>query len=208
MIIQFVFKIRITGAIFLIISLASCDPRANIFDPAPVLINAQIINPRDSIYIGDTIKVYLEIPDTIVYNGKHFATFIGNDDGGNIGITLYKINKSHAGAIGPPDSSVNFASIGSYNQYDVVTFQKISNKLEALVNFIPGKKGVYFLDVTEYGYLVINNKSLNVRFNFNYGSINRNHQMLIDSAGSAANFNLYLQDHAQQGLEVYGFNVK
>ena len=186
----------------------SCDPPKSlgVYDGV-VNINAKIVNPRDSIGINDTIRIQLEVPDTLIYNGQPTPVFFGNNDGANCGIRLNKIDTINAGSIGPATGSITLASIGYLNPNKAIFFKQVGNRLKAEYLYLPKTKGVFFLEQQQDGSLDASNRQYKFSFKFNFGNINHNHQMLIDSAGPAAHFNLYLQGHIVNGWEIYGFKV-
>lgn len=199
---------KITVLLIIIISLGSCDPREPFGAYEGITtVKATIVNPRDSIGINDTVRLQFEVPDTIVYNGQKVAVTVTNNDGADCGVHLRKIDLSHAGSIGTPTGSITQATIGYLNPSENIFFQKAGNKLKAEYIFIPKTKGVFFLEQQTLGSLAVNNKQYLLSFDWNYGAINRNYQMLIDSAGPASNFNLFLQGHINDGYEIYGFKV-
>jgi hypothetical protein len=172
-------------------------------------ITARIINPQDSIGINDTVKIQFESLDTIVYNGINTHVMYSNHDYAYTDIILHKIDNSYAGSQGPASGSLIFTPTGRLDaSKHVLTFQNNGNSLKGEYDIIPKFPGVYFFDQILPGFLSADNGDYQLDTYWNYGSINRNHQMLIDSAGPTANFSLFLQDRLNHGLEVYGFKVK
>ncbi len=196
--------------IIITISLGACDPPRDIYQTGTIAINAEVINPRSTISLGDSVAFYFEVPDTVFLNGNRIKVTIGNNDGGNNGFNANKIDLSRTGGFTNAPSlntCKTWASPGMIGPTGDFVFSNIGTKLYGMFYMIPQQKGVYFFEQTQQGYVDINNQSLKLRFSFNFGNINRNHQMLIDSAGVANNFSLFLQGKISQGLEVYGFNV-
>lgn len=188
----------------------SCDPPRELYQTGTIAVNAQVINPRTTISLGDSVAFYFEVPDTVIMDGRRIKVSITNTDGATIGLTPYKIIPTHIGG------STNIPSLRTCDLYanpgnlriNETLYLSIQNgKLIGKLFMIPRQKGVYYLLQTQEGYADLNNRSLRVRFSINFGTVNRNHQLLTDSAGASNNFHLYLQDKLNQGLEVYGFNV-
>lgn len=196
--------------IIITISLGACDPPRDIYQTGTIAINAEVVNPRTTISLGDSVAFYFEVPDTVILNGNKTKVSITSNDGGNNGFNANKIDLSRTGGFtNAPTLNMCklYASIGNITTSGVWSFSNQNGKLLGKFYMIPQQKGVYFFEQTQQGYIDINNQSLKLRFTFNFGNINRNHQLLIDSAGVSNNFNLFLQGKISQGLEVYGFNV-
>ncbi len=193
------------GANFLL----SCNPPRDI-GQGTITINSQVLNPRTTISLGDSVAFYFEVPDTVLLNGNRIKVTIGSNDGGNNGFYANKIDLSRSGGFTNAPSlntCKTFSNVGQIGPTGDLVFANQGGKLLGRFYMIPQQKGVYFFEQTQQGYVDLNNQSLKLRFSFNFGSVNRNHQMLIDSAGAANNFNLFLQGKISQGLEVYGFRV-
>jgi hypothetical protein len=171
-------------------------------------ITARIVNPRDSIGINDTVRIQLESLDTILYNGNKVKVSYGNSDRATCPLHLFRLDKSYAGSQGPALGSTIYTTVGSLDaSKHTLTFQNNGNSLKGEYVIIPKVPGVYFLDQQLPGELSANNGQYKLDTYWNYGSINRNHQMLIDSAGATSGMALFLQDRVNNALEVYGFKV-
>lgn len=200
------------SAILLLMLLGSCDPRSakDLYQTGTIAIKAQVINPRTTISLGDSVAFYFEVPDTVELNGNRIKVTASNNDGGTNGFAPCKIIPSITGGFtnAPTQNTcIVYAKTGTYNANQAFTLQNDNGKLKGLYYMIPQQKGVYFFWQQQQGYVDLNNQNLKLRFTFNFGNINRNHQLLIDSVGAGNNFNLFLQDKVVQGLEVYGFKV-
>ncbi len=195
---------------FLNFIIISCDPPRDMYDTAIIAINAQVINPATDIQLGDSVAFYFEVPDSVVINNTRIKATISNSDGGTIGLTPYKVLSSSTwGATNHPTlrTAKLYAKPGKLSYNETLELVNQNGKLLAKLFMIPQERGVYYLLQSQLGYVDLNNNRLKLRFSINFGAINRNHQLLIDSAGPSSNFNLYLQDKINQGLEVYGFRV-
>lgn len=196
--------------IFILLFIQSCDPPRDIYQNGIIAIKAQVINPRTTINLGDSVAFYFEVPDTVLLNGNNIRVSNNNNDGGNNGFNANKIDLSRSGGFtnAPTLNTCNlYASIGHITTSGVWAFSNQNGKLIGKYFMIPQQRGVYFFEQTQEGYVDLNSQTLKLRFSFNFGNINRNHQMLIDSAGTVNNFNLFLQDRISRGLEIYGFKV-
>ena len=200
---------QILFAALILLNLLSCNP-PNLYKTGTIAIKAQVINPQTNINLGDSVAFYFEVPDTIELDGSRIKVDVGNNDGGNIGFNPQKIIPSLPGGFSN-NPSLNtckvYANPGYLTRNETLHFTNAGGKILAKYYMIPQQKGVYFLDQSQEGYIDLNNNSLKLRFSINFGNINRNHQMLIDSAGVTNNFNLFLQDHINNRREIYGFKV-
>jgi hypothetical protein len=197
--------IKYFAALFFI---TSCDPQPKYaqFEGTTQVIG-KVINPRDTIGIDDTVKIRIELPDTVLYNGVKTGLFY-DEKNCYLGLQLQKFDKTGAGNMRYAFGNNTLATIGSLNNNRLLFFQRIGNKLLGEYAFIPKSKGIFFIDQQLPGDLYANNEQYHLKFTFNYGNINRNHKILLDSIGAGTNFNLFLQDRINNGLEVYGFVVK
>lgn len=198
--------------LILAVILISCDPKGELFDPTQsIAIKAQVINPKTEINLGDSVAFYFEVPDTVGVGGSRTAVTASDRDGANIGFNARKIISTlPSGSTNSPNENTCdvYAHPGTFaGRAETFTFANQNGKLKGTFYMIPRQKGVYLFEQTQEGYAWLNDKALSVRFSINFGNVNRNHQMLIDSAG-ASGFGTWLQDRVGRGMEVYGFRVK
>lgn len=188
--------------------LCACDPPPGLYDAGMVSITARVVNPRPIISLGDSVAFYFEVPDSLILNSTKTLISVGNKDGATIGFYANRI--AAAKATGFETNTQNcriYASPGSLTANGTLVFTNRNGKLVARFYMIPKQKGIYFFEQAETGYMDLNNRSLLLRFSINFGTVDRNHQLLIDSAGKASRFTQFLQGRASQGYEVYGFRV-
>lgn len=192
----------------LLVLLAACDPPAGLYDAGPVPITARVINPKPVIHLGDSVAFYFEVPDSVTLGGTRLSVAAGNKDGATIGFNANKINPAivEGYKINSPSCQI-YASPGSLTANGTLNFSNRNGKLLTRYYMIPKQKGIYFFDQAELGYADLNNQKLLVRFTINFGKVDRSHQLLIDSAGAASRFDLYLKGRTDSGYEVYGFRV-
>jgi hypothetical protein len=138
--------------LFLILPISlfiSCDPSKDIYQTGTVLINAQVINPKSTINLGDSVAFYFEVPDTVLLNGARIKVSAVNNDGGTIGLSPYKIISSNIG--GSSNNPISrtcavYANPGLLTTNETLVFQKQNNgKLLAKYYMIPNAKGVYYM---------------------------------------------------------------
>lgn len=190
--------------------LAACDPRAGYNDlfMGPVAITARVLSPRPVIHLGDSVAFYFEVPDSVTLNGTRLAVSVGAKDEANLDVNANKINA--AASTGFDIYSRNcqlYAAPGSVTAYGSLRFAHRNAKLVSKLYLIPKQRGIYFFEQAGPGLATLNGRDLQVTFTFDFGSVNRNHQLLIDSAGTASKFSTYLQRRISQGHEIYGFRV-
>jgi hypothetical protein len=192
-----------------IIILIACNPPKSdvINTPGVITINSKIINPKRDLKIGDSLIIYFEVPDTITVNGIKIKALASNDDAANIGLSTNKIIGSSITNNPTKNGCISIVNPVTLNTYDVMNLKNQNGKLFGNYIIIPQEKGVFFFEQNQNGYIGINNKSIQTRFTFNFGNIERNHQMLLDSAKAVNNFNLFLQGKKDSGFEIYGFKV-
>ncbi len=188
--------------------LAACDPPGDLYDAGTVAITARVLNPRPIIHLGDSVAFYFEVPDSVTLNGARVRVSASSKDGGVLELSASKITTAKSAGFEPFTKSCSFyANPGSSTNDGILTFANRNGKLVGRLYMIPKQKGIYFLMQTGLGYFDLNNKGLLVRGTINFGKVNRNHQLLIDSAGTASKFSTYLQGRISQGHEIYGFRV-
>ncbi len=194
--------------IFLLFTLVCCNPGPGLYDGGTIAITARVLNPRPTIHLGDSVAFYFAIPDSITLNGTRMAVSASNKDGATIGFFTNKIDSSTPTGVkyNSPDCQT-YANPGSLTTNGVLSFTNRNGKLLGRFYMIPKRKGIYFLDQVELGYADLNDRKLMLRFSIDFGKVDRNHQLLIDSAGTASKFNQFLQSRASQGYEAYGFRV-
>ena len=191
--------------------LASCDPYGaqNPYDMGVVPLEAHVIRPRPVIHLGDSVGFYFEVPDSVTINGRRQrAVATSSKDGTDLGIFANRIDASRsAGFEALTSYCARYAAIGTLTYPIGLTFANKNSKLRGLIYLIPTRRGIYFFKQAQTGYLTLNDGSLLLRTSLNFGNVDRSHQLLIDSAGTASGFNFYLNGQVDAGLEVYGFRV-
>jgi hypothetical protein len=196
----------------MLVCIMSCDPPPGLHGDysKTTIISAQIVNPKDSIGINDTVRVQFEVPDTIFINSdssKPVSVIITEKDGANCGVHLRIIDTSFSRLQIPSTTSIVKATVGYLNPVKNIFFERIGNKLKAEYIFIPKARGVYYLEQNTSGFMDVNNGRYKLSFKWNYGNINRNFQMLSDSS-TAMGLNMnWLQALINQGYDYYGFRA-
>ena len=203
---------RIFLFLLLLTGLAGCDPYGaqNPYDMGVVPLTAHVIRPRPVIHLGDSVGFYFEVPDTITVNGKRLRwTATSKTDGVDVGYFANRINPSYPGGYNVLTPYIpTYTKLGTLVQYSgSLSLTNQGSKLRGEFYLIPNRKGIYFFKQSQLGYLELNDGSLLLRTSLSFGNVDRSHQLLIDSAGTASLYNVYLHGLVDAGLEVYGFRV-
>jgi hypothetical protein len=189
----------------------SCEPPKEIGQQGNFIFPASVVNPRDTINLGDSVCFIFEIPDTINLNGTtKIKPFYGSSDGVSLSIEDSKMDTTLGGesrgftpdcdTYATPGTILNDLKIGIVN----------SNKLYSKFYMIPKKKGVYFLSVPQAGYFTINNGSITGRVLFTLNTPDKHHTLLINTARpqNRASFAAFIQAQESLGKPIYGFAVR
>lgn len=143
----------------LILSSSSCDPdNKDIFNTEFVKLSATLSNSNTVISMGDTIKINLSLPDTIVSNtnSKHVQTL----QKAQFYMRIFRIDTTTTGRavlITQPAYWVTKGSISPTNLFDF-EFSNGAKPYGVNINFKPPEKGIYYLEVvSQAGQLKINN---------------------------------------------------
>ena len=151
-------KIIVTVFIVLV-SFCSCDPdNKDIFNLENVKLNATFNNTASSIRLGDTLKISLQIPDTLISNTTKIN--VVNLQKGQFYARFSKVDtiNNRAIFIKPP---IYWTTDGTINQMNSFSFE-FSNRIKPYslkINFKPVEKGIYHVEVaSQPGDLAVNNK--------------------------------------------------
>lgn len=188
--------------------LAACDPGDNDVFVGQVAITARVLSPKPIIHLGDSVAFYFEVPDSVTLNGTRIAVSAGTKDQASLDVNANKINAAASTGfdIYSRDCQL-YASPGNTTAYGTLHFARRNARLVSKLYLIPKERGIYFFEQAGPGLATLNGRDLLVTFSIDFGNVNRNHQLLLDSAGVASKFSAYLQGRMNQGNEVYGFRV-
>lgn len=134
----------------------TCDPdNKDIFNTEVVKLKAVIVNTSETILLGDTLRIALKLPDTVISNtGAHpvqslrrgnFSMYINKADTINRRADLVQMPAywTEKGAI---EGNFSFVMNTNVKPYEVI------------INLKPAAKGLYYLEViSQPGNLKINN---------------------------------------------------
>lgn len=171
-----------------------------------------VVNPKDSINLGDSVCFIFEIPDSITINGNRIHPFYGSNDGISIDLEDSKMDTTVNGEsiAFTPDCDL-YAAPGYIRGGASLQLGKTgNNKLYSRLFLIPKKKGVYFLSNPQVGYFSINNEGIKGRVLFTIDVPDKHHTLLINTARpqNRASFEAFIQAQERMGQPIYGFAVK
>ncbi len=195
-----------------VILFISCDPRSSkdLYQQGSMMINVNILNPRDSVNLGDSICFVFDVPDTILINSNKYSPTYEVNDGISITLNDCKMDTSLGGEWRSytPDCDT-YANPGTL-QPDF-SLAKLSNrKLYGKFFLIPKSRGVYFLQNQQAGYFSINNQGLKGRVFIKFDVPDKHHDLLLNKARAQnkVSFQAFLQNSENVNLPIYGFVVK
>lgn len=217
-------NMRLSFILFLFSFFSACTPRGidDMSLGGTFQIKAKILNPQDTLNLGDSLKVVFEIPDTIFLQGG-IPYNVGDSSKSIIltdkisctpqekveiadsttsgGITLASIN----------NSCVTYADPG-YFINDGLNLVKSNNRLYAKYFLIPKKKGVFILSnwTATGGYFsgVSSLGKISCRIVFDFDVANKHHYLLQSAIGANNDISSMINDRASHGQGVYVFAVK
>jgi hypothetical protein len=195
-----------------ILAIVACDPPKDVVQQGNFTFSARVVNPRDTINLGDSVCFIFEIPDTINLNGSiKIATSYGGNDGINLSLEDNKMDTSLGGeSRGFTPDCDTYASPGSISGGLSLNLGRLGNKFYSKLYFIPRKKGVYFLSTPQIGYFSINNETVKGRVFFTIDVPDKHHTLLINTARpqNRAAFAAFIQSEEGKRQPIYGFAVK
>ncbi|MGH7885097.1 MAG: hypothetical protein ACRENO_05310 [Thermodesulfobacteriota bacterium] len=159
--------------------------------------------------MGDSVCFIFQIPDTINLNGNNkIKLFYGNNDGATFPVANNEIDTTFNAGYRPFSPNLKqYAEPG--NIQGGINLKVVnSNKLYTKYYLIPQKKGVYFLDLPQAGYVDANNGGLKARAAYTFNVSNKNHNLLISSTLPRHNMVATIQARLNQGFDIYAFAVK
>jgi len=193
-------------SILILLFLSACEPdNKDIFNLETVKIKGQINNTNQAIFLGDTLKLSIQIPDTIqTSSGKlnvqslQYASFY---------MRILKIDTVNNRAIQPNPSSIwtTSGSISTSNSYNYI-FNSSIKPYRCNINFKPQEKGIYYYEVvTQAGDFKINN-TFEARLFVNF-DVTDKHLNLIPTALGGQSLIDAINQADRDGFGFYVFRV-
>ncbi len=186
----------------------ACNPGIPGFGGTPIAFKAEVINAKDTIPLGDSIAFYLELPDSVYYNGSRIKTYVTGKDGAEVSLFPKRIDPNTGNISAKNDLGRYYANPGNVTNIISLNLTNLNGKLTGKFYYIPVQKGVYFLEVQQNGIVYINNASIKAENTFNFGAIDRHHYLIRNNVNPSLNIEAFFADKANRSLEVYAFYVK
>ena len=185
--------------------LISCDPdNKDIFNLESVKISGSINNTNQVIALGDTLKINVQLPDTIINSSGTFP--VQSLQKAQFYMRILKVDtiNNRVIRIDPPQFWTTQGSISPTNSYDF-EFNKNAKPYGVTIHLKPQEKGIYYLEVvSQAGQLKINNKyEARLYVNFNVPDKHLNlclpffGQVWVDAGNQ----------HINEGFGIYVFRV-
>lgn len=193
-----------------ILLLVSCDPRSakELYQSGGFTFPVSVVNPKDTIRLGDSVCFVFQIPDTIVLNGSKLKPFYGAKDGASFPVDYCEIDTGYNGGFRSFSPNLKVYATPGNAQGGVNLAVVNAHTLYTKYYLIPQRKGVYFLELGQAGYFDANNGGVKASVIYTLDVPNKNHQLLIASTLPRHNMAAYLQSRTSLGMEVYAFAVK
>lgn len=185
----------------------ACDPPIAVYQ-GDFTFPVKVVNPRDTINLGDSVCFIFEIPDTINVSGRKIRPYYGSKDGASFPISNDEIDTLSGGGFRPFSINLKEYATPGTTQGGVILAPVSNYKCYTKYYLIPQKKGVYFLDLPQGGYFSSNDQSFKARALYTLDVPDKHHNLLISSTRPQDGMAGFLQGRASLGLEVYAFAVK
>ncbi len=193
----------------LILLFSSCDPdKKDIFNTEAVKLKATINNTSETINLGDTLKITVQLPDTIQSNTGVFPVQLLQKAQFYMKLSRIDTIKKIAVLFWPPDYWTTKGSISGTNKFDFM-FDKTAKPYGVTIHFKPPQKGLYYLEmVSQAGDIKINN-SYEARLFVNFDVPDKHFNILSIISpyfGGQTFYDAFIQRDAQ-GFGTYFFRV-
>ncbi len=145
-------------AMMIILTSSSCDPdNKDIFNLENVKLKASLNNLNTAISLGDTLKINILIPDTLLSNTANI--YVQSLQKGQFYLKFRKVDtlNNTASLLQQPLYWTTKGIISTTNPFDF-EFNNDAKPYGVNINFKPIEKGIYYLEVvSQAGQLKINN---------------------------------------------------
>lgn len=184
--------------------LYSCNPNAGkelVIDI--VKLNATINNTNEIILLGDTLKITLKLPDTLL--GTLKTQTIQSLERSFFAMRAFKVDTINRKGVNVLFPTI-WASVGNIEGDFNYVLKKNSKPYEVIIDFKPVEKGLYYLEViAQPGVLKINgNSESNLLVNFS--AIDK-HLTLVSGYFSGQAWLDAANQQISEGFGVYAFRV-
>ena len=186
--------------------LTACEPDdKDIFNLEKIKIKGRINNTSLAIFLGDTIKLDIRIPDTIQSSSGNLI--VQSIQYANFYMRILKIDTISNRALQPNPSSIwtSNGSISTTNSYNYL-FNLAVKPYQCTINFKPQEKGIYYFEVvTQPGDFKIN-ASFEARLYVNF-DVPDKHLHLIPAALGGQSLVNAINEAESEGFGFYVFRV-
>ncbi len=186
----------------------SCEQTISPFADSQAKMKVKVLNPKDTVSIGDSVIVLFDVPDTVLVNDSLTALYSKEQCTVNCHYNKVDSSQSSFFISWTTDGTV-YTSPGKLGQNGDVDFAKIGNKLYTRYAFIPKAKGVYFLECWANGALKANNGNIKTLLVYDFDVPDKHLGLLRKAAGSkSAILEPWIQNYENLGKGLYAFAVK
>lgn len=199
-------KIYFTITIAILVFSCTPDNRSR-YNTEFVKVLASIEKSTENILLGDTIKIKLTIPDTIVTNG--ITKIVQNLQRGQFGMEIFKydtVNKRVIGIVPP----LLWVSKGNNEGNLSFVCNTDSKPFVTQINIKPIEKGLYRINlISQLGQFRINNNSYEANLFVNFNVPNKHFNILSIVSpyfGGQPYYDAFIQKDID-GFGVYFFRV-
>ena len=211
-------KIKLPIIPFVIFIIAiSCDPPKSLYSANNadiVQLTAKVLNPKDTFALGDTIKFYFEVPDSISFNGILTKVGIANGDICFINQYVYKVDSSYYSSVSRAhsDKCLELGSIGYIDNHSGnLYFGNDNGIFKTFYYLVPKIKGPYYLEEGRNSFMICGNNLIRSSLHFDFGNVNRHFEYITENVKPEQKNNVmqFLSDKGQgKNYELYAFYVK
>ena len=193
--------------IIISVLLFSCDPdKKDIFNTEIVKVFATVESNSENILLGDTLKIKLKIPDTLITSSS--TQIVQNLQRGQFGMVINAVDTGNRRATGirPPLIWLTKGTTEGDLSYICNTNQK---PYEVNINFKPQTKGLYYLEIiSQAGQFRINNSyEARLVVNFNVPNKHLNILSIISPYFGGQLFYDAVLQRVAEGFGTYFFRV-
>lgn len=194
-----------------------CDPAKEDYysnNADVVIINAKLLNPKDTFSLGDTVKFYFEVPDSISFNGKKIKANVLSNDFCSFQQTVSILDTNDIANyyLALSSKCVQSAGIGYINQSSRQLYLGKDNGIfKSFYYLIPQKSGIFILEENSYASMYTDNGAVRSSVHFDLGTINRHYDYFINNVTTKKK-DVFTQYFSNLGhnkpYEAYVFYVK
>jgi hypothetical protein len=188
--------------------ICSCEQTISPFADSRAKMKAKVLNPKDTVSIGDSVIVLFNVLDTVLVNDSLTALY--SKEQCTVSCAYNKVDSNQSiGYIDWTTDGTVYTNPGKLGQNGDVYFAKVGNKLYTRYAFIPKAKGVYFLECRFNGALEANNGNIKTLLVYDFDVPDKHLDLLRKAAGSkAAKLEPWIQNCENTGKGLYVFAVK